>query len=285
MARSYPSRRFNRLDFPGIGRTVDDDTHAFAQNATAITSREESGDAFLHAVQSRAKFCAFIGANPFFGKIDRSLDVREQFSQIVANPPDGGAKAAFELFRRGTQRKVGLRADQIHHRFRLRQVHFPIQESAFGEFAATRSPRSRPQTSRQDASGHEHTAVATNLDHIFAGVAVRSAMHREHHLVDHAIVLNNFAELLDVRLETRTAAAGRGKRDRRLPPLPDPERRINPIAPSPGGLEIAAMVSPDRRVRPDRARSILPQNFFQRGDACAILFHRPDEMRTHSGRL
>ena len=62
------------------------------------------------------------------------------------------AEPAFQLFGGGAKREIGLRADQIHHRFGLGQIHFAVQKCALGEFARPRRARAGVQT------GFEHCA-------------------------------------------------------------------------------------------------------------------------------
>ena len=106
------------------------------------------------------------------------------------------AEPALELFRGRAEREIGLRADQVDHCFGLRQIQFPVEKSAFGEFPRPRRARASAQAGLPDPRGDQDAAVAADFHHIFAGVTRRRAMDREHHLIDDPIVLDDFAELL-----------------------------------------------------------------------------------------
>ena len=57
--------------FAGVGRAVNDHAHAFAQDASLVRGREQVRNFFLHRIETRAQFVAFIRCDSFIRKIDR----------------------------------------------------------------------------------------------------------------------------------------------------------------------------------------------------------------------
>src|SRR6266566_508688 len=122
----------------------------------------------------------------------------------MANFPDLLTEPAFELLGGGTKRQIGPCADQIDHRLSLCQVHFPVEKCALGKFTRPGRPRAAAQTRFKDFRRYQSSAVATDLEQIFAGVTGRRAMDREHHLVDQpAFAIDDLAEMLNMRSESR----------------------------------------------------------------------------------
>src|SRR5947208_11681617 len=126
--------------------------------------------------------------------------MREQRDQIIANCPDLLAEPAFELFSGGTERQIRPGANQIDHGFSLCQIHLSIEKRALGEFARTRCSSAYAQASLKNFRRNQSSAVATDLDQIFASVTRGRAMNRKHYLIDQLIFCaENLAEVLNVR--------------------------------------------------------------------------------------
>ena len=250
-----------------------------------IARREKCRDIFLRARQARAKLRRLHRARCLRRENRSTLRCARAIRPGRRESCGWLSRVAFELLGRGAQSEIGLRADQIDHRLGLRQIHLAVQESALGKFAGARGARSRAQASLQDARRHENTTVATDLDQIFAGVTVRRAMHREHHLVDDAVFLDDFAEVLDVRLEL----------GRLLLPAKNADPR-SPIASGPGDANqrdrAFARRTGDRGdgFASRRVQMIVRGQFLLSTSFNAAMHVRfcsivPTEMRTHSGRL
>ena len=115
--------------FARVSRAVNHHAHAFAQNAALIRGREQVFDSRLRTESNRARSLSpSSGAIPSSGKSIAAFDVRDQCDQFVANRANSFAEPPLELFGGGAQGKISLRANQIDHRLRLRQIHFPIDE-------------------------------------------------------------------------------------------------------------------------------------------------------------
>ena len=138
--------------------------------------------------------------------------------------------------------EIGLRANQVDDCFGLRQVEFAIQKSALGEFTRTRRPRACAQAGLPDARRDQHAAVATDFHDVFAGVARRRAMDREHHLIDDTLFLDDLAELLKMRSRVRRFLFA-AKIASATAIACGPESLTSAMAPSPGGVETAAIVA------------------------------------------
>jgi len=81
------------------------------------------------------------------------------------------------LFRCGAQGEIGLRADEIDHGLRLRQVHLPVMKCAFGKFSRFCRARAGVQTGFEHARTYQRATVTTNLNQILARVTRRRAMY------------------------------------------------------------------------------------------------------------
>ncbi len=243
------------------------------------------------SVEATAQPFALVRRDVLVGKIDRRFHVGEQIDEAIPNFADCRAETALELFGRGTEREIGPRADHIDHGFGLREVHLAVPERALREL--TRAGRARPrlQARLQHAGRHEHAPMAADLHQVVAGVAVRGAMHGEHHLIDEPVGVsnpgsNNLAEVLDVRLELRRClfpAKDRIRQRNRLRPR-DPHHRDGTLADG-GGNRGDCFARDGRRIL---RRHHTPARF---STSCSAAMQRrfcsivPTEMRTHSGRL
>ena len=86
-------------------------------------------------------------------------------------------------------RRPRRRGDHVGHGLGLREVEFPGQVGADGEFArlghASARGGQQPEDFRDDVGG----AVARDFDRVFARVGVRGAENGRQHVVDHAVAV------------------------------------------------------------------------------------------------
>ncbi|MNN25341.1 hypothetical protein D3C81_1388130 [compost metagenome] len=86
----------------------------------------------------------------------------------------------------------GRRFDQVDYAFGLRQVEFVIEEGAMREFTGLRHAQADVgagfQAARQQHLQHDRTAVALQLQHVFAGIGMRRLEVKRQTLVDHAAI-------------------------------------------------------------------------------------------------
>lgn len=165
--------------------------------------REQIAHFLPDAIETRAKFAAFIRRNVLLRKIDRGFHMREHLDQLCANGSDLGAEPSFQLLIRGAKREIALGANQIHDRFGLCQIHLAVQECALGEFARPRRACPGMETGFENAGRYENSTVATDLHQIFTRITGRGAMDREHDLVDQSIRFEDLAPSLGVRWKFR----------------------------------------------------------------------------------
>src|SRR5947208_9256561 len=79
-----------------------------------------------------------------------------------------------------------------------------MEKCALGKFARPGCARAGMQTSFKNFRRHQCSAVATDLDQIFAGITRGRAMDSQHHLVDQSICsVENFPEMLHMRCKSR----------------------------------------------------------------------------------
>src|SRR6185437_15077037 len=96
---------------------------------------------------------------------------------------------------------------QIDYGFGLRQIHFPMEECAFGKFTRPRSAGAGLKTTLQHSRGDQDATVASDLHQVFTSVTGRCAMHRQHHLVHQTVLIMNLTEMLNVRRKGRWSLA------------------------------------------------------------------------------
>ena len=143
------------------------------------------------------------------------LDVGQRLEHFVAQLVNALGELAGELFVGGAQGQLGARMDQIGDGFGLHQVNSPIEKGAAGEFAGLRQPRAVREHGVQHQLRRQNSAVAGDLDHIFAREGARRAHDGEQGLIHGLPVAHDMAEVGRVRrrggwLDGRFA--GRSKR-------------------------------------------------------------------------
>ncbi len=84
--------------------------------------------------------------------------------------------------------RVGLRADQVHHRLGLGEVHPAIEKGTLRKFSRLRRARPGGEQCFEHPPRDEHPAVAGNFHHVLAGVTRRTTMHAQQHLVERMTV-------------------------------------------------------------------------------------------------
>ncbi len=78
-------------------------------------------------------------------------------------------KLALQGAHRGARGLRGAAADQVGDRLGLGKVELVVEKGALGKFARTRRARAERQHTRQQQVEHHRTAVAVQLQHMFAG--------------------------------------------------------------------------------------------------------------------
>ena len=109
-----------------------------------------------------------VGVDVLVGEVDERLDVRYQRKQPFAQSLNPLPEPAFELLPGGTDREVGLRADEVHDGLRLGEVHPAVKKSALGKFARFRPARPGGEQGFEHPSGDEPSAVAGKFHHVLA---------------------------------------------------------------------------------------------------------------------
>ena len=86
------------------------------------------------------------------------------FDEALLQPAKFVAQAAAQLFGRGAQRQVRLRANQIDHGFGLGEIDPAIEISTLGKFPGSRRTRPRPQTGFQNFGRNQRATMATDFN-------------------------------------------------------------------------------------------------------------------------
>jgi hypothetical protein len=90
--------------------------------------------------------------------------VGDDFDEPLLQPAKFIAQSPAQLFGRGAQRQVRLRANQIDDGFRLGEINPAIEISALGKFPGSRRTRPRPQTGFQNFGRDQRATMATDFN-------------------------------------------------------------------------------------------------------------------------
>ena len=104
------------------------------------------------------------------GKIEPGFQFGEHMNQRRSAFPHLIAETTRHLALRQSARRFRLSRNQIRNRFRLRQVHFSVQEGSFCEFSRFSLARSRTEGGTQKAGGSERSSMTVNFRHILPRV-------------------------------------------------------------------------------------------------------------------
>ena len=124
----------------------------------------------------------------FIGKISARLQQRQHARQPVGNPLHKPGYAALQLPHGRPRRRFAVGADQLHHRFGLRQVDASVQKRPLRELPGLRHARAQRQRPVQHRRRAHRAAVTVDLGHVLAGVGGRRAHQHRHHLVQRLAV-------------------------------------------------------------------------------------------------
>ena len=173
-ARSVPRSALKSDDLPAFGRPASTSRAPCrmrsAEGAVA-RRRRDPGPGGLHG---RRDPIGRHGAVVLTGEVDlvaqERLQLDQRFPQFgdplrqpTVQPAEGGPRL-------GRRRGV----DQLAHRLRLDQVQLAVQHRAAGELTRRRVPGSGGVQRREEPGRRQLPSVAGQLDHVLAGVAVRT---------------------------------------------------------------------------------------------------------------
>ena len=112
------------------------------------------------------------------------LELRREVERAVVECLERAALPSRESFERGIRRARGLRVNEVEDRLRLAVVELAVQEGALREFAAPRQTRAGGKARLQNTPRRHRPAVALELDHVLAGIAVRTFEEQDDPFVD-----------------------------------------------------------------------------------------------------
>ncbi len=184
MARSKPSSRLSKLDFPAFGRPQIANRTPSRRIRPSSAVASSCQDFVTTVTKFGEEEVAGGGVDTFFGEVDVRLDVSDEVEEVIADVVNLLADAALELLGGGGSRPQSLRADEIHDGLGLGEIEFAVEKGALGELAGTCARRTRLEHRLQHASGDEDAAVAADLDDVLAGVTRWRGVGRDDDLVD-----------------------------------------------------------------------------------------------------
>ena len=158
IAPSLPARRFKSEDLPAFGApkmaVVTPSRMCRASCAEDKSASISSDSAGSSLTQETPRFFIEI----LVGIIRRRVDFRKQHRKPFLKILDLFSQCAGQLRLRGALRKLGVRADRVHHGLGLRQIDPPVFERASREFGPVRQCARRVQSTRARASVRRRAA-------------------------------------------------------------------------------------------------------------------------------
>ena len=120
--------------------------------------------------------------------------MRKHLRQLLPYLDDTVRDGAFKLAPGSARLRFALRANEAHHGLGLRQIDAAVFKRAARKFSRRCRARTRKQHGFQHHARHGRTAVAIQLCHILARVALRRAHEHCHALVNDLLSTQNFAK-------------------------------------------------------------------------------------------
>ena len=148
---------------------------AFAQQRALLGTGQRGFDRGLDAVKLSAGAGLFQEVDLLFGEVQRRLDQHAQLDGARGQLVDLLRELARQRARGAARGGFGAGLDQVGHGLGLGKVDLVVEKGALGELARPRQPqaRLRLQAARQQQLQQHRAAVGLQLEHVFAGVAVR----------------------------------------------------------------------------------------------------------------
>ncbi len=91
----------------------------------------------------------------------------------------------FELLGRSAQREIGLRRDQVHHCFSLREIHFSVKKCPLCEFPGSCGPCTQGNTCTNNLLLYKGAAMAADLYRVFSCKTFRAFKYCYYNFIDH----------------------------------------------------------------------------------------------------
>ena len=170
---------------------MNNQAHTLAQHASFVRGGEQLLHMFKKIVDPTGEDLTTFGVDPLLRKINESFEVSHCHERRLAQRINLPPQSSLELGRRRLGRGFAPRGDQIHHCFRLGQVHFAMEKRAPGEFARRRACGAGDQGSPQHSLGHDRAAVSADFHHILPRVAVRGAKNSQEDIINHRAIADN----------------------------------------------------------------------------------------------
>ena len=134
----------------------------------------------------------------FLREVQRGLHQHAQVDEGITQAMDLGRKSPGQRAAGAAGSRLGAGVDQVGNRLGLGQVDLVVQEGSFGELARQGDAQAaqiglagsrvgggtRLQAACQQQLQHHRAAVGLQLQHVFAGVAVRAGKVQRQPLVD-----------------------------------------------------------------------------------------------------
>ena len=105
----------------------------------------------------------------FFGEIQSGFKIRQQMQQALPEFPYDLADASGHLPFRQPCRAFGFGGNEVRDRFRLGEIHFPVEKSTPGEFTRSGGTRARLKNRFQKTPRRKSSAVTMQFHGIFPG--------------------------------------------------------------------------------------------------------------------
>ena len=135
-----------------------------------------------------------------FRIIDGSIQRSKRIQKTLFSGMNRSADASVKLVQCDLSAFLRICRNDIHNGLRLTQIHFPVQKRAPCKLAAFCRPKPTRGQKLKDSLHGPWPAVAVDLKHVLACIAVRTAEKDSHHIINDLIVRSDLRKEQSPRL-------------------------------------------------------------------------------------
>lgn len=155
--------------FSRIGQTRDNRADPVPENGSVFRRINHAFQGVGNPVQFRAALFCGHPVEIFFGEIQPGFKIRLQMQETLSEFPDDFSDASGHLPFRESCRAFCFCGNEVCDCFRLREIHFPVQECAAGEFSRSGGTCARLKNGFQKTPRRKSSAVTVQFHGVLSG--------------------------------------------------------------------------------------------------------------------
>ena len=175
--------------FAHIGLTDDCHGYAVSDGVACVKTVGEAADGSADFLRQRDEFCAVGELHVLLAEVEFQLQKRGHLKQAVAQTSEFPAEATPHLAHRQTVGGHIGGCDKVGHGFSLTQVHFAIEEGAFGELAGLGIETAVVEQQLHDLLEYKNGTMARYLHTVLSRVGMWLAEYAHQHIVKQLSVI------------------------------------------------------------------------------------------------